>query len=224
MKSRTPYTVSRKVLIIANRQMPAEDASVADGGEDSRYGSVYGGMFQDNICGFEGYRSVVLFVRKGLGKEEIIRPVIEAIWEIQKHGNRSWSLVPMSHGWGEGVQNTDNYPNKETTFYHRNREKIIKSICELAGEELENGCLTISELYPRTREQKLCRGKTNISSDDLIIFMDTEDSPIFPYRKKYRFSLNAKRRMIFVRVAEDLSGAEWKMSPSEIKFEEKRPE
>lgn len=218
MKMITPFTITRKILITADRQMPSDEASISDGGRDGRYGSVYGGILQDSVCDVVGYESVVIFVRKGLGKMEIIKPVIEAVVEIQKRGNRDWSLVPISHGWEDGYRNSENYPKNQNRYFTGKTETIAKCLCELAGEDLEKGKLTITDFYPRTKSQRLCPRKSSVTNEDLLVFVDVEESPSFPAEKRHRVNLQMKRNMIFVRVSKDLSRSEWKMGVKEVKF------
>lgn len=218
MKMITPFTVPRNILITAERQMPSDDASISDGGRDGRYGGVYRGILQDSIRDVVGYDSVVIFVRKGLGKMEIIKPVIDAVVDIQKKGNRDWSLVPISHGWEDGFRNSENYPQKKNRYFAGKTETMARSLCELAGEDLEKGKLTITDFYPRTRTNRLCPGKSFATNEDLLVFVDVEKSPSFPAEKRHRVNLQMKRNMIFVRVSKDLSRSEWKMGVKEVKF------
>ncbi len=63
-----------------------------------------GGFYGDEDETTSGYESVLIYVRRGLGRPEIIAPVIEFALKVQREYSARWTLIPLSYGWSDELK------------------------------------------------------------------------------------------------------------------------
>jgi hypothetical protein len=164
-----------------------------------------GGFYGDEDESTSGYESVLIYVRRGLGRPEIIAPVIEFALEVQREYSARWTLIPLSYCWGDELKHmgTDIVMNQSMRA-----DKITPVLCEVAGDVVEPGAVVVPKLFPRTDIRSLYQGKVRVTDRDLLVFVDFEDGP--QLAEGILISGQMRRRTVVVSVNEDLDAAEWK--------------
>ena len=164
-----------------------------------------GGFYGDEDETTSGYESVLIYVRRGLGRPEIITPVIGFALEVQREYSARWTLIPLSYGWGDELKHmgTDIVMNRSMRA-----DKVTPVLCEVAGDVVEPGAAVVPKLFPRTDIRSLYQGKVSVTERDLLLFVDLEDGP--QLADGIRISGQMKRRTVMVSVNEALDAAEWK--------------
>lgn len=163
-----------------------------------------GGFYGDEDESTSGYDSVLIYVRRGLGRPEIIAPVIEFALEVQREYSARWTLIPLSYGWGDELKHmgTDIVMNRSMRA-----DKITPVLCEVAGDVVEPGAAVVPKLFPRTDIRSLYQGKVRVTDRDLLVFVDFEDGPWLA--EGIRISGQMRRRTVVVRLNEAMDTAEW---------------
>ena len=164
-----------------------------------------GGFYGDADESTSGYESVLIYMRRGLGRPEISAPVIEFALEVQREYSARWTLIPLSYGWGDELKHmgTDIVMNRSTRA-----DKITPVLCEVAGDVVEPGAAVVSKLFPRTDIRSLYQGKVRVTERDLLVFVDFEDGPRLD--EGIRMPGQMKRRTVVVSVSDSLDRADWR--------------
>ena len=201
-RRRTPFTAPWRITSKAVSRAPSRTNSENWGRSIGYYGD------EDDTT--RGYEAVILYVRKGLGHLEIILPVIQFAFEVQRGLRKPWTLVPLSYGWGDELKHlgTDiliRYVNQDADSRH-----YAKDLCNLAGQELEPGTAVVKQLFPRTDIRSLYGGKTGVTRNDLLVFVDGEGQLALDPALLRRARVRA-RDIVQVSVSDERDGCEWKM-------------
>jgi len=148
---------------------------------------------------------VLIYVRRGLGRPEIITPVIEFAIEVQREYSARWTLIPLSYGWGDELKHmgTDIVMNRSMRA-----DKITPVLSEVAGDVVEPGSAVVPKLFPRTDIRSLYQGKVRVTERDLLVFVDLEGGPHLA--DGIRLSGQMRRRTVVVSVNEALDAVEWR--------------
>ncbi len=165
-----------------------------------------GGFYGDADESTSGYESVLIYMRRGLGRPEIIAPVIEFALEVQREYSARWTFIPLSYGWGDELKHmgTDIVMNRSM-----GADKITPVLCQVAGDVVEPGTAVVPKLFPRTDIRSLYQGKVRVTERDLLVFVDLEDGPRLA--EGIRISGQMKRRFVVVSVGDALDRADWRM-------------
>jgi hypothetical protein len=162
----------------------------------------------------------MLYVRKGLGRPEIILPVVRFAFEVQQELRKPWALVPVSHGWGDELKHlgTDlpmRYINESSRA-----ESIAQEICRMAGQELDPGPVTVRQLFPRTDVRSLYGGKVNVTPDDLLVFVEPEGELLFDCRLRWVLGDRMQRQVVVAEAPPSTDRLNWSFAGNRIEFTE----
>jgi len=208
--NKSPFSVPSNILIKAKSLAPRRTVS-----ENWGRG---GGFHGDTDVTTRGYDSIMLYVRKGLGRFDIILEAIKFAFEVQSSVRKMWTLVPVSHGWGDKLKHlgTDyamRYINESSR-----REQIAQDVCQLAGDKIEPGAAPVCELFPRADVRSLYDGKIKVTDRDLLVFVDLEDAVLFHCRLRGRIRQSMQKRMVLAGVSEEFHRATWGFAPRTLSF------
>jgi hypothetical protein len=209
---RTPFTASWPIVRKARDRAPSRTVSENVGRR--------GGYHDGADVTTRGYQAIVLYVRKGLGRPEIILPVVKFVFEVQQELRKPWTLVPLSHGWGDELKHlgTD-LPMRYVNESSRS-EKITDQICGLAGQDLELGQVAVQQLFPRTDARSLYGGKIKVTRDDLLVFVDFEEGMEFDYRLRLKLGPAMQRQVVLAEMTPELDQVTWVFAPKKIRIAE----
>lgn len=210
--SKTPFSAPWPIVRKATSRAPQRTVSENWGRQ--------GGFYGDDDVTTRGYESVMLYVRKGLGIPEIILPVVKFAFQVQQDLGAKWTLVPVSHGWGNELKHlgTD-FPMRYLNESFRSN-KIADAIGQMAENQIDPGPVVIRKLFPPTGLRSLYGGKIKVSRDDLLVFVDIEGDLKFDFRQRFRLGTSMQRQMVFVEVSPSLDRASWDFASKRIEFTE----
>jgi hypothetical protein len=175
------------------------------------------GYYDEEDESTTGYDSVLVYVRKGLGDQEILEPVIDFILKVQQGMGKPWPLVPLSHGWGSELKHLGRgilMGNANDRFA---RTRVAQEVASLAGNQSDPGQSVISSLFPRTDSRSLYKGKVSVTTRDLLVFVDFQNSLAFPSSVTTPPPL-FKKGTVTVEVPADRSDSLWTYGPKKIQL------
>jgi len=179
-----------------------------------------GGFFGDEDLTTSGYKSVLIYVRKGLGHFDVIKPVVDFVMAVQYDLQAKWPLIPLSFCKEEELNHLGTGFGMGYVNDWLNRSHIAKAICKLAGQELEEGPSLIRKIFPKTDMRSLYTGKVAVKADDLLVFVDFDDELYFDQKLKRYLRVVGRKHMIFVGVDRAIQGSTWKIGANNIRFAE----
>lgn len=203
-----PSALQRKVFNHAPHRTTSENWG--------RQGGFYG---DDDVttCGFE---SVLIYVRKGLGHQEVIKPVVDFVLAVQNELEAKWPLIPLSYGKEKelnhlGTSFTMGFVNDRSAL-----ARITSAVCELAGQEQEEGTSLVHKIFPKTDMRSFYTGKVAVKRDDLLVFVDYDGELFFHPSVKNRLRIVGRNRMVFVGVDRGMKGSTWTVGSNLAVFKE----
>lgn len=130
------------------------------------------GYYGDEESSTSGYGSALLYVRKGLGRPDIVEAAVHFIREVQRHTTRRWTLVPLSHGWSNGLRHLGTDVQMRRDMNGEVIKRLVADTCAMAGDDLDEGRALVTSLFPPTDIRSLYGGKKRVERSDLLVFVD----------------------------------------------------
>jgi hypothetical protein len=172
------------------------------------------GGYGDEDSSTSGYGSVLLYVRKGLGRRDIVEAAVQFARDVQKRAAMRWSIVPLSHGWDGPLKHLGTDVPMRRHPAGSVVEDMIDQTCAMAGDVLDPGRTVVTALFPPTDIRSLYRGKTRVERGDLLVFIDLNEAPLFE-RGAHEVVQRMRRQVALMSVAPGLDQATW-MYPGEF--------
>ncbi len=166
-----------------------------------------GGYHGDEDASTSGYGSVLLYVRRGLGHPDIVEAAVHFIREVQRRTTRRWTLVPLSHGWDDGLRHLGTDVTMRRDMYSDVIARLSADTCAMAGDDADDGRTLVEALFPPTDIRSLYQGKTRVERSDLLVFVDIAP-PLFG-REAHETMLRMRRQVVLMAMAAGRDGARW---------------
>lgn len=163
-----------------------------------------GGFYGDDDGTTSGYETALLYVRRGLGRPEIIKPVIKFILEVQREYSARWTLVPMSFGWGDQLKHMGTDIVMHCSMF---ADEILAPLCKVAGDVVTPGEAIVPVLFPGTDLRSLYGGKVKATERDMLVFVDLAGGP--KLADDVTTTAKMRRQSAIVIVNETLDAATW---------------
>ncbi len=165
------------------------------------------GYHGDEDSSTSGYGSALLYVRKGLGRPDIVGAAVHFIREVQYRAARRWTLVPLSHGWDDGLMHLGTDTPMRRDMPGDVVARLVADTCAMAGEGLDETPALLTTLFPPTDFRSLYQGKTYVERGDLLVFVD-HTPPLFG-REPHETAQRMWRQVVLMTVAMGADAVRW---------------
>ena len=154
---------------------------------------IYGQISYDTPI--DAYRSVILYIEKGLGSYiDIISRVIYIITGFQ-NSHRQWGyfLHLFSFGWDDRVLHHKGHALTVTGFHGKG---IARILCDLSGTDKPAASPVIPALFPRRVD--FYSQDANVTKDDLLVFFCSDRSVKCNPPVRQQLSKQFQRRTVWI--------------------------
>lgn len=186
-----------------------------------------GGFHGDSDSVTRGYAAVVLYVRRGLGLPEWVTPALEFVFDVQERLGRSWTLIPLSHGWGDARDELRHLGTDLPIRYlneRANLDKITALVCELAGDAVEPEPALVRTPFPEVDPRSVVTGgRTGVDHRDLLVFVDRAGELVLDWRWRYLQGGRLRRQTVLAELNASGDAMKWDYQKERATYTERPP-